>query len=136
MTEIERLHSLYNTLTGFQLSMRYDREATWFRFLKDGFTAEDLRFVLVYLKCEIKKGKRYPACLGFRSLIENLDTFEEYRELAKTVMLRTKPPTTDKEKVIQMFRPVVESIPNTPAITKSLGSIIPKLIEELKKAAK
>ena len=134
-TQIQKLHSLYNGLTRFNLSMRYDRERSWYEFIRAGFTAEDLRLVITHLKAGIRRKERHSGCLKFSNLIEPLNFFEEERELARNSKALTKPAPNDKEKVIQLFRPVVtEPVPKTPV--KSTGSIIPKLLEELRKAAR
>ena len=135
MSEIEKLHSLYNGLTGFNLSMRYDRERAWYEYLKAGFTTNDLQLVILHLKAGIKRKERHSGCLKFSNLCEHLPFFEEELELAKNSKLLTKPPPSEKQKVIQLFRPVVtEPVPKTPV--KTSGSIIPKLLKELREAAR
>lgn len=135
VSEIDQLHATYCQLTGFNLSMKYDRERSWYEFLKAGFTAQDLSLVLTRLKWQIKKGERHPGCLRFSTLVNCLDNFEEERELARNHTLSRRPEPNDKEKVIQVFRPVVKESLTTGGLGKPVVLIAEQLIKDLKRAA-
>jgi hypothetical protein len=134
-TQIETLHALYNQITGFNLVLaEYGRERFWYEFLKKGFTEPDLRLVLTYIKQQIKAGKKGQGSLRFSYLIERPDMFEEERAFAKTALLSRKPQPTEKEKVIQVFRPQVAE--STLSINcKPVRDIMPKLFEQMRKSA-
>lgn len=94
---ITSIHSLYCSLTGFQLALDMHREAVWFDYLRR-FTADDLRTVVRHLKQQAKQG-RAARSLKFRSLIVNLDYFEEDLAEARAVARGTNP-YTDRDSVL------------------------------------
>lgn len=133
ISQIEQLHATYCRLTGFNLSMKYDRERSWYEFSKAGFTQEDLRLVLNRLTWQVRKGERNLGSLRFSGLIGRLDNFEEERELARNNALRTRPEPSAKEKVIQVFRPTVgESVLSVNC--KPAKVVMEKLIEQMRRA--
>ena len=84
-------HELYCQLTAQQLSLRFDRERLWFEFLRAGFSAEDLKTVVVYLQKEIRASRRNVGALKLSNLLQ-LDRFEEDLNISK-VRLRSAPPS-------------------------------------------
>ncbi len=130
--DLQGLHRTYCQLTGFDLSMRYDRERSWYEFAKAGFTAEDLRIVILHLKRGIKAKERHSGCLKFSNLVEPLQSFEEDLCLAKA-HLRGNRPQSNRENIIQAFSP---EIPDTRTEScKPVKEVVDKLIEDLKRAA-
>lgn len=96
--KIRALHALYVQLTGQPISLRMDRERTWFDWLayrQPEFTAEDLRAVVLHLKAGIKDQKRNLGALKFSNLIGQPDYFEEDLALA-TAHARPRPPVQHK----------------------------------------
>jgi len=135
MTEqLRQLHEIYRHDTGLEISYRYDRERAWYEFDKAGFTQDDLRLVLSYLKFQIKANNWHPSCLGFSNIIHRLDKFEEYLALARTYSRNNKP-QTNRENIIKAFRPEVGTAPQTQSC-KPAKEVVEKLIDELKRAAR
>lgn len=74
---IASLHECYVRLSGFTIRLDAMRERSWFEFISAGFTFEDLRVVMKYLRKEINSGKRNLGALKFSNLVQQLDRFEE-----------------------------------------------------------
>ena len=94
---ISSLHAAYCQATGFDLPLRFDRQRAWFEFDKAGFTAEDLRLVVRWIRRQIDRGASGYASgsLRFSTLILRLDEFEEKLLLAQHEMkLRPTRPST------------------------------------------
>lgn len=129
-SEIEQLHATYCRLTGFKISLAYDRERDWFQFGKVGFTQDDLKLVLAYLKRGIWMKKRNPGCLKFDNLIRQLDWFE--MELAEAkAYYRNNRPRTAREEVVESLRPTVcESVLSVNC--RPAKVVIGKLIEQMR----
>lgn len=100
--DIDQLHARYCALTS-PLVLDYNKRVFWKSWLDyrkhKPFTIQDLETVIRYLKAEIKKGERKPACLLFRNLICNPDYFEEDLGLAQQAM-RQKP-ATPRQRILQ-----------------------------------
>lgn len=77
----DQLHALFCRLTGKDLTLDYQKRQWWHVWLKyrecEPFTEADLELVIRFLRNEIKKGERKPACLKFRNMICNPDYFED-----------------------------------------------------------
>lgn len=131
MTDIEILHQSYCEATTFELKLAYDRERSWFEFIKAGFTRDDLKMVIFHLVKGIQKGERREGCLRFRNLIQRLDLFEEELNLARAFQRNFKQPTA-KEKALQQLRPG-EPMPTNghPRIAKE---VLQGAIDEMRKA--
>jgi len=134
MTPIESIHKVYCDATGQQIRLAYDRERFWAVFIADGFTAEDVALVCRYLVKAIKAGDRNPGSIRFRNLIERPDLFEEELALAKAAQRNFKPEPTNRDRVIQAFRPVVSEAP-TPDAAKPASGYVQSAIDQLRKAA-
>jgi hypothetical protein len=74
--QIRAAHELYCRLTGQALRLGYERERQWYELLRQGFTLEDLRRVIVYLQREIREGRRNVGALKLSNLLQP-DRFEE-----------------------------------------------------------
>jgi hypothetical protein len=134
-SDIPTLHKLYCQLSGFDLRFNEDRERAWYEFIKEGYTADDLRLVLNRLRHEIKHKGRYPALMGFTRLIWGLDVFEQ--ELAESkAIARNNPPKTNRQSVIKVFRPQVADATGPTVSCKPVSAIVPELIKKLREAAK
>lgn len=135
--QVSLCHSAYCKLTGMPLRMGslFDtRKLAWQRFVAAGFTFHDVELVLTYLKAEIRAGRRLPGSQRFSNLIENLERFEEEAVTAKAVSRNQKPVPLAKDKVLAQARPLVTpSAPVTDTV-KTAGSIIPKLLAEMRAA--
>ena len=77
--QIKSLHSLFCELTGrpVVLDLQGYREHQWHDWLKFGFTPDDVRLTVKYLKAKVNKGERNEGCLKFNNLIGNPLGFEE-----------------------------------------------------------
>lgn len=134
--QIESIHKLYWKLTGQFLRLDMGREHSWSDYLAKGFSEYDLRLVIAHLKDGIRSGTRYPACLKFSNLIQQLDHFEEDLAMAKAHSRNDKP-KTNREKVVEAYHPTATSVAlDQKEHCKHVNEILPKLIEEMRKAAK
>lgn len=88
---IHEAHRIYCSLTGQQLSLRYDRERLWFELLRAGHGLEDIRHLITYLQREIRAGRRNVGALKLSNLLQ-LDRFEEDLNISR-VRLSPEPPT-------------------------------------------
>lgn len=129
---IKQLHQAYCQLTGFELSMAYDRERFWYEYLKAGFNQEDLRLVLIHLKRGIRAKERNPGCLKFSNLIQPLQDFEMELVVARAHS-RNNRPESNREEIIEAYRPQL-----VPEIKKDYSipvkEVIKRLTEEMRKA--
>jgi hypothetical protein len=131
MPSPENLHSLYNQLTGFNLSLGYMREFAWSEFVKRKFTEDDLRFVITRLKVAIQHGTRQPGALKFSNLILDTDRFEEELNLFRSVE-RTRVALFKK----QSDRARVLSATRRAQDAPSHGRSIAEVIAAMREAAK
>lgn len=96
--QIEQLHQLYCRLTGQNLTLRFDRQRTWYEFLRAEFSAPQLTQVIAYLQKEIRHNRRNVGALKLSNLLQP-DRFEEDLNISR-VRLRPPPPphpTTSSE---------------------------------------
>lgn len=98
---ISNLHHEYRTLTGYDLGLDYWRERCWADWCSKGFTVEDLRLVVRWLKDGIRKETRRPGCLKFSNLIQQLDRFEEDLVEAKAELRNKIHAPTEKQMVLR-----------------------------------
>lgn len=92
--DVSIIHSLYCSLTDQEgLPLRFDRQKWWFDWLKCGFTENDLKTVIRYLKNGIYHGRRNEGALKFSNLICDVERFEEDLFEAKRVLKMNKPRT-------------------------------------------
>lgn len=94
------LHELFCEITGQQgLSLRFDRMRTWHEWMSCGWTDDDLRVVVRYLRRGIAEGRRNPGALKFRNLIGQPDLFEEELvEARRELRVRQPRPSTVERK--------------------------------------
>jgi hypothetical protein len=85
---VGELHQLYCSLTGQNITLRFDRERLWYEFLQAGFNAADLRQVVAYLQKEIRAARRNIGALKLSNLLQ-LDRFEEDLNISR---IRLKSP--------------------------------------------
>jgi hypothetical protein len=83
---IMELHGLYVQLTGFEIRLDAGRDGDWFRWLKAGFTEDDLKIMVCHLRKAILHKSRNAGAMKFRNLIGNVDYFEEDLAEAKAAM--------------------------------------------------
>lgn len=135
-TEIEAYHAMYCLSTGQEIRLdAFDRERVWYEFIKFGFTVEDVGYVGRFLVRAVEKGDRNPGCLRFKNLIERPDMFEEELQLVRAQMRNFKPPRTEKEKVIQAFRPIVAEPIHTPSTAVPSKEVVEAAMRKLRSAA-
>lgn len=97
--KIAELHDAYCQATGFNLPLRFDRQRVWFEFEKAGFTAEDLRLVVRWIRRQIERGASgyVNGSLRFTTLVIRLDEFEEKLHLARHELRPARPRTELRE---------------------------------------
>jgi len=88
-TTIKDLHAAYCRLTGFALTLGFDREYKWSQLTRLGVTVADLELVIARIQAGVRAGARYSGALKFRNLIADPDHFEE--ELAEARAFARKP---------------------------------------------
>jgi len=141
--EISRLDLAFQKLTGQKFArvsgVCNPHEAFWFRFIQAGFTVHDLEIVILWLKEQIRAEKRHPACITFRRLVQNLDTFEDELAYATAEKRNLPAPKTAREQELGCLRPEVDAPQrpqSTPLRVKRPRDTIPKLIAALREAVK
>ena len=87
--QIRQAHELYCQLTGQKLRLDFVRERQWYELLRQGFTLEEVRRVIVYLQREIRQGRRNVGALKLSNLLQ-ADRFEEDLNIRQ---VRLEPPT-------------------------------------------
>ena len=90
LQRIQRIHQLYIRLTAQNLSLRFDRQRSWYEFLKAGFTESDLQQVVGFLQREIRAGRRYVGALKLSNLLQ-LDRFEEDLNISRVRLVPSRP---------------------------------------------
>lgn len=100
------LHAEFCQLTGFQVRLNYIRESTWSEFISSGFTADDLRLVVRWIKAQMgKPNSGYsPRSLMFNNFFsDGLTKFEDRLELARRELgRRTRPASAPVAKTTPM----------------------------------
>lgn len=107
--QIDQLELAFQKLTGhtFKVSgVVSGREQGWYEFIKAGFTVEDLKEVILWIRQGIHGGVRRQGALKWLSLIGNLQVFEDELQTAKAEKRNAKHHATPKERVIAQARPV------------------------------
>lgn len=129
-TRIEPLHDEYCRLAvGGGVRLTLERHYYWSLFMSRGFTIEDLRLVMTYLKGQIRDGKRNPGCLKWCNLIQNVDGFEEELSLARAAS-RIPKPTPKAQFLASVGRPE----PKVEENTKKAGEVAAYWCEQMRKA--
>lgn len=137
---IEALHAEYCRLTGMPVALNMNRIYWWSIWRGRGNTIEDLRLVVEYLKNEMaqKPPRRWPGALKFSNLIVNEDRWEEDLNLARCWKRAQKPKSDAKARVLAAREQRVDAV-DIPACTvtaKPIGDLIPKLLQQMRDAAK
>lgn len=131
-SEIAALHEAYCKLTGQEgLPLRFDRQRWWYDWCRCGFTLDDLKLVVRYLKKGIADRRRNQGALKFSNLIVQADKFEEdLFEARRVLKVRPKPPEfVQVERRDGDVRRLVE-VP-APDRTVDVGAIFAKIRREL-----
>lgn len=82
ISRIQAMHAWFCEATDQKLSMRFDRERQWQELFRAGFSEEDVRRVVWYLRREIAESRRNPGALKLSNLLQ-LDRFEEDLNLSR-----------------------------------------------------
>lgn len=96
----EQLNATYIRESGMESKPFLSKEFAWGNWLRHGFTEAELVQTLQYLRREVKAERRKPACLSFRTLIEQPENFEHELSLAKEELLRRKPTPDARERIL------------------------------------
>lgn len=134
-SEIAALHEAYCHLTGQEgLPLRFDRQRQWYDWCRCGFTLDDLKLVVRYLKKGIADRSRNQGALKFSNLIVQVDRFEEdLFEARRVLKVRPKPPEfVTQEQQIGDVRRMVE-VP-APDRTVDVRGVFAKLARDLGEA--
>lgn len=102
--QILSAHQLYGHLTGQQVRLGYDRERLWYELLRQGFTLEDLRRVILYLQREIRRERRQVGALKLSNLLQP-DRFEEDLNISRVRLEAPRPPTVAPPPPTQISEP-------------------------------
>ena len=94
---IVEAHQLYCQLTGQKLRLDYVRERQWYELLRQGFTLEEVRRVILYLQREIRESRRNVGALKLSNLLQP-DRFEEDLNIRR-VRLETPTPAPPPQRV-------------------------------------
>ena len=101
---IRAFHTVFEQLSGMQLTLDFCRMDAWRQFIgyrrHQPYTHDDLRLVWRFLKKQIINGKRNAGALKFRNLIQNPDYFEEDLAEAMGDAEMNRKPAQPKTKVI------------------------------------
>lgn len=103
--QIQQLHQLYQQLTGLSVPLTMGRIFTWEAWGSSGYTSEDLRVVVSFLRGKIKGGRKTIACLRFSTFIGNPDFFGEDLAEARAVGRHTPMPEAKEEVLRATGRP-------------------------------
>jgi hypothetical protein len=101
---VRELHELYCQWTGQTLTLRFDRQRLWYEFLRTGFSAADLKRVIIYLQKEIRAERRNIGALKLSNLLQ-LDRFEEDLNISA---VRLKPPAPPSKQASEPSPPIDE----------------------------
>lgn len=74
---IKMMHDLYQSLTGYRITLDPNREASWYEWHRRGLGADDLRAIIADRKRRIASGDLPPQALLFRRLVAQVDWAEE-----------------------------------------------------------
>lgn len=75
--ELQKLHDLYQRLSGRVITWTCTRRFAWEAFVYRGFAITDLELVLRYICRMIEQHKRRPESLRFERVVVDLDHFED-----------------------------------------------------------
>ncbi len=131
-SEIQALHEAYCKLTEqIGLPLRFDRQRMWYDWCMAGFTLDDLKTVIRYIKRGLNDRRRNQGALKFSNLIAQPDKFEEdFFEARRVLGIRKPRPTyIQVEQRIGDIRRQVE-IP-APDSTVNVGALFQKIRKEL-----
>lgn len=134
-SEVAALHEAYCRLTGQDgLPLRFDRQRQWYDWIRAGFTFEDLKLVIRYLKKGIAERRRNHGALKFSNLVVQLDRFEEdLFEARRVLKVRPKPPGTvmTEQRIGDIRRAVEVPAPDRTQTPSQLLGRLQREIEEL-----
>ncbi|HOC56631.1 MAG TPA: hypothetical protein PKI20_13495 [Verrucomicrobiota bacterium] len=130
--KIRALHSAYVLHSGLAIGLDMYRERVWFEWLRRGFTLEDLKLVIRYLRAGIRDGQRNRGALRFSNLIAQPDRFEE--DLAEA-RAQARPRHADPARAAVLR---ASGRPGDPAgaPAKAAGQIAAKIVSDPVAAAK
>ena len=111
MTEnLTALHECYVRLTGYEIRLSI-HERAFYEFAKAGFTPDDLRCVLEFLKAQNKKRDcKYD--LKIHKIIYDLERFDSFLGEAKAIE-RNRVKRTANQSIMESWRPPTGEAPVT-----------------------
>ncbi len=111
----ETLNNTYVRESGMESKPFLSKEFAWANWSRCGFVESELVETLHYLRREVKANRRKPACMSFRTLIEQPENFEHEYSLAKEERLRRKPPESPRQAILRATgRPEQHETPPNP----------------------
>lgn len=107
----QQLNDLYVKESGMESRPSLDKEWKWAAWATCGFTPDNLVLVLRYLRKEVVKGNRKPACKTLRVLIEDHGNFEKELCLAKeSAMNKKETPRQEILRAVHRAEPLKEPV--------------------------
>lgn len=100
-TTPDKLHDLYNSLTGLDLKKNMAFLYYWEVWQAEGFTTDDLICVVRYLQRKIKSGQRKIESLRFRNLIQNTEWFCDELSMARADRRNQQRPNRNLQEVLR-----------------------------------
>lgn len=122
-SQLQLCHDTYCKISG--LNVRYQTyEADWFDFIQHGYTADDVRCLFSFLQRENRRNSFAYSLRLSRYLDREYKNFEELLAMARA---REPKVTTDRDKVIQAFRPGNQ--PEPVKLAEPVKDILRRMVE-------
>lgn len=109
--QITTIHLYWCEITGQDvrdLPIQFS-ERHWYEFLKLGCTKEDLKLVVDWMLMQNKSGRVVYQLLPSK-VVGDLERFCEIRAELRAKQRNRKQPPTEREKILQSFRPEIEQM--------------------------
>ena len=137
--ELQKLHDLYQRLSGRVITWTCTRRFAWEAFVYRGFVITDLELVLRYICRCIEQHKRRPESLRFERIVVDLDHFEDDLAEAKAArgfdqkkaMVRATP---NRDAVLQATGRPPTSEDKTVTAGQILNRTVPELVARMREA--
>ena len=135
---VEAIHKLFCSMTGRELPLDLAgvRAHQWAEWFNEGFTEDDLRLVVPFLRQGIREGRRNEGCLKFVNLIADTLKFSDDLAQAKThqkIRERARRVDQGKEQVLRWSGRAPENDYNLKNCT-SAGEAAFKELQKLKES--
>jgi hypothetical protein len=134
--QIQLLHAAYCAETGYEIRFTMDFEHAWFDIHRQGFTAEDVRLVINYLrKLYFKRPDILVPSIRLHRLIGDTMRFSEFAAEARKIV-RTKKENASKSSVLRTTGRSTEEIKEAVPVANILASEAFREMVKLKETLK